>query len=55
MYVTYCGPYGWQVIRIDGRHATLIAAAIDQEHAIRIAELLDRNGLIDMPLSAVEA
>ena len=55
MYATYSSTYGWQVIKIDGRHATLIAGAIDREHAIRIAELLERHGLIDTPLSAVDA
>ena len=28
MYATYSSTYGWQVIKIDGRHATLIAGAM---------------------------
>lgn len=54
MYATFLGPYGWQVIRIDHGTATLVAGAIDQTHAERIRDLLDRHGMTDVPLDQVE-
>ena len=55
MYVTFHGPMGFQVHRVDGRHATLVAVTIDAEHATRIADLLDRHGMTDVPIDHVEA
>ena len=54
MYVVHHSAYGWQVLRVDGRQAALIAGAIDHEHAVRIAELLDHHGMVDVPLEEVE-
>ncbi len=54
MYVTCCGPYGWQVLRIDGTHGVLVAGAVDQPHAERIAALLSQHGMVDVPLDQVQ-
>ena len=54
MYVVHQGTYGWQVLRVDGRQAALVAGAIDYEHAVRIAELLEHHGMVDCPLEEVE-
>lgn len=55
MYAIFLGPYGWQGIRIEKGVAHLVAGAIDQRHAERIRDLLDRHGLVDVPLDQVEA
>lgn len=54
MYVTFQGQYGWQVLHVDQGHATLVAGAIDETHATRIAALLTRHGVEDVPLEQVE-
>jgi hypothetical protein len=53
-YVTFASPYGWQVLHVDGARATTVAGAVDEGHATRIAELLDRHGLVDVPLDQME-
>ncbi len=54
VHATFLGPYGWQVLRIEKGAAHLVAGAIDQQHAERIRDLLDRHGLVDVPLEQVE-
>lgn len=54
MYVTFLGPYGWQVHRIDRGRASLVAGAVDEQHAERIAALLNAHGMVDVPLETVE-
>ena len=54
MYAIFLGPYGWQVVRIEKGTAHLVAGAIDQAHAERIRDLLDRHGMADVPLGQVE-
>lgn len=44
----------WQVIRIEKGIATPVAAAADQPTAERIRDLLDRHGMVDVPLDQVE-
>jgi hypothetical protein len=53
MYAIFLSPYGWQVIRVEKGHAHLVAGAVDQQHAERIRDLLDRHGLVDVPWEQV--
>lgn len=55
MYAIFLGPYGWQVIRIEKGSAQLVAGAFDQPTAERIRDLLDRHGMVDVPLDQVES
>lgn len=54
MYATYgVGGY-WHVIRIEQGTATFVAAMSDHRTAERIATLLERNGMADVPLTALD-
>jgi hypothetical protein len=53
MYATLPSINGWQVIRIEAGVAHLVAVTVDQAHAERIRDLLDRHGLVDVPLDQI--
>lgn len=54
-YDVFTNGYGHSVIRIADGHATLIASTgADLALAERIRDLLDRHGLIDVPLDQVQ-
>jgi hypothetical protein len=54
MYATYLVGAYWHVINVDQGDAGFVAMLSNGEYAARIAQLLERHGLVDVPLEQVE-
>lgn len=51
----YCGGIWYEIHAVNGIHSERLGQFSDPEIAVRVAELLNRNGLVDVPMTEVEA
>ena len=55
MYAVFSNQYGQHVMKVDqGKAELIISCGADHTLAERVRDLLDRHGLVDVPLDQVE-